>query len=168
MTDVTESMLRFRECARHLWNASLRTSDWDDHDDFNAVCALLFRSIVLRPIGAADALADPAVFTVPRSNPSRFLRVVPAVDSGVPILINRTSPASGYWDDPVKSVKPGDVDLRFSWVWDWDEIGHRELEYLEVLVEASPTHPQVAGRYALVQWQHARVVVVPEEIRPGT
>lgn len=158
MTDVTEAMLTFRECARHLWNVSLRTTDWDDHDDFNAICALLFRSIVLRPIGAAYALADLAVFSTPRSDAFRFLRVVPAVDSGVPILINRTSPPSGYWDDPVTSMKADDVDLRFVWVFDWDEIGHRELEYLEVLVEACPTHPQVAGRYALVQWRHARVL----------
>jgi hypothetical protein len=116
--------------------------------------ALLFRSIVLRPIGAADGLTNAAL----RPNVFRFLQVVPAVDSGVPILINRTSPPGGYWDDPVTTVKPDDVDLRFVWFFDWDEIGRREFEYLEVVVEACPAHPQVAGRYAHVEWHHARVL----------
>jgi hypothetical protein len=87
----------------------------------------------------------------------RFLRVVPTGEDGTPILINRTSPPAGYWDHPVRSVKPEEVVLRFVRFWDWDDLGHRDFEYIEVAIEAFPQHSDLVARPALLEVQHVRV-----------
>ena len=55
MEDVTHLVARYREAARHLWNAFLREgADWDRHDDFRLICVQLFSTMVLTPIGRGD------------------------------------------------------------------------------------------------------------------
>ena len=163
MMDVTDSIYAFREIARHVWNTSFRNSaEWDQRDDFDQLCAALFRAAVLRPIGFPEAAIAASSDRSPK--PLQFLRVIPSIEGGTPILINRTSPRSGYWDDPVKTVKASDVDLRFVRFFDWDELGQRDFAYIEVVVQAFPQHPDLVGRAALLSAHDAKVMVAPDEL----
>lgn len=155
--DVTHLVASYREAARHLWNAFLREgADWDRHDDFRLVCGQLFTMIVLTPIGRGDVEPGKAWERV--DTPVPFLRVIPKSEHGVPILINRTHPASGYWDDPVKAVKPGEVDLRFAGFFDWDALGWRDFEFYRVVIAECQSQPDLRGRLALIAPQYVDVM----------
>jgi hypothetical protein len=160
MEDVTLLVANYREAARHLWNAFLREeADWDRHDDFRLMCVQLFSTMVLAPIGQGDS--DPAkawervwcADPIPETDPQG--------EHGVPILINRTHPASGYWDDPVKLVKPGDADMRFAGFFDWDVVGWRDFEFCRVVIAGFSTQPHVVGRLALIAPQYVDVMFDP-------
>lgn len=65
-------------------------------------------------------------------------------------MINREI-SSGYWDHPVQEVEPSDIDMRFIHYFDWANIGHRDFEFIMVLIIASSAHPELNGRQALVK-----------------
>jgi hypothetical protein len=77
------------------------------------------------------------------------LRVVPK--SGVRIVINRSTPPVGYWDDPVDVVLPSD-GARFTFV-------RRDFKYLEVQIEEFVKHPHLVGRRALIEFAGVGVFV---------
>lgn len=161
MDDVTPLFSAYRECVRHLWNAYFRpiaepTQDWDVRDEFDAVSLSIFSSLISRPLSASDQKLAPAWSAEPAPLPC--FRVVPAIEHGTPILINRDLPRSGYWDHPVSLVRPGDVELHLLRFFDFDQIGSRDYEYLEVVVHASPTHPEIVGRAALIEFSHAKIL----------
>ena len=94
--------------------------------------------------------------------PVPFFEVcIPNSEHGVPISINRTHPASGYWDNPVKVVKPGDADLRFAGFFDWDELGWKDFEFCRVVIAGFPSQPHLVGRLALIAPQYVEVMFVP-------
>ncbi len=65
-------------------------------------------------------------------------------------MINRTIPAAGYWDHPIQRVKSDETDIRLISLFDWDEIGFRDMRYLRVRIVASP-HKELIGRDALIE-----------------
>ena len=160
MADVTPLFSTYRECVRHLWNVYFRpiaepTPNWDVRDEFDAISLSIFSSLVSQPLGASDRKLAPAWSGEPA--PLTCFRIVPAVDHGTPILINRDLPRCGYWDHPVSRVRPGDVELHLLRFFDFDEIGCRDYEYLEVVVHASSTYPDIVGRAALIEFRHAKI-----------
>ena len=86
MTDITDKMYAYRECARGVWNGTLRAVaepyvDFDAVEAFAVIREVLFRQLVLRPIGQAG-------FTRARSSePYPFLRLRPLMDP-LPIMVN--------------------------------------------------------------------------------
>jgi hypothetical protein len=149
MRDVTSEMNDFREAARHLWNMHFRglaepSQDWDVRDDFNAIVALLFRALVLGPIGREEWEYTPDEVAI--REPLPFLHVVAKSESD--LHINREL-NSGYWDFPV--VAPGDLDLQFLQCFDWWELGHRDFAYYRVRIAESKAHPALVGKDALVR-----------------
>jgi hypothetical protein len=86
--------------------------------------------------------------------------VSPAVETGVPIAINRASPPGPYWDHPVNRIAPGEARMRFVRFFDWDELGPRDFEYLQVRLAEFPAHRDLVGRYALVEFEYARVHLI--------
>jgi hypothetical protein len=159
MRELNESIRTFREAARHLWNSAFRTgADWDARDRFSTVCAELFDAVVLAPAGTRGVRLPP--MNEPEPAPLTALRVVPDSDSGIPIQINRSSPPSGYWDDPVDRVSPADVVLQFVRFHDFDELGLRDFEYLEVRIDKFLGQPHLVGRRALVACRYVTVCAV--------
>lgn len=162
MQDVTPLLSNYRECVRHLWNAYYRPlmqeeQDWDLRDEFEDVVSGIFSSLVLRPLGLSGMRMSPEYMAKPEALPG--FRVVPGIEHGTPILINRDLPRSGYWDHPVNRVRPGNVELHLVRFFDFDVLGDREYRYLEVLVHASATYPGVVGRVALIEFGHAKVML---------
>jgi hypothetical protein len=82
--------------------------------------------------------------SLPRCDPTQS-----NVITGVPIAINRASPRTGYWDDPVNRILPDEAQLEFVRFLDWDELAPRDFSVVEVQVADFLKHPKLAGRYAL-------------------
>jgi hypothetical protein len=162
MSDVTHLFNTYRECVRHLWNTYFRpiaeaSQDWDVHEEFDTIARELFSSLVLRPLSifdrelASECAREPIVL--------RGFQVVPAIEHGTPICVNRDIPRGGYWDHPVSRVRRDDVELRLLRFFDFDMLGHREYRYFEVAVAASATYPDIVGRVALIEVGHAKVLL---------
>ena len=159
MQDVTELVTRFREAARHLWNTAFGSSvDWDDRDGFSRVCTALFDALVLSPARISDTKLPEMWESDPEPHPA--LQVVPRAESGVPIMINRSTPRCGYWDDPVDRVRPSDVRLEFIRFFDFDELGPRDFKYLEVHVADFTGQPHLVGRRALLEYENVKIIAV--------
>jgi hypothetical protein len=144
---------------RHLWNANFlnllpTTRDqWGARRQFNDACSILFGALVVDRIGLSSA-ADAAHILSPSRRPSPSplarLHIVPLVDCRVRIMINRDATADhGYWDHPVKRVQSQDVELRLVRLYDFDELGFRDLRYYLVRVLSS-RFEGLAGRAALI------------------
>ena len=161
MDDVTYLFSIYRECVRHLWNTFFRpvaqpTQDWDVRDEFDTVARDIFSSLVLRPAGASGCELSSAWSHEPSALPG--FRIVPGGLYGASILINRDLPRSGYWDHPISEVRPDDVELHLLRFFDFDELGFRDYRYFEVFIHSSPTYPDIVGRVALIEVQHAKVL----------
>jgi hypothetical protein len=157
MKEITESIAEFREAARHLWNVFFYpNADWDDRDRFSEICVHLFDALVVAPTGLTDIRFPHLYVGHPPAVSS--LHVIPR--SGVRIMINRSSPPVGYWDDPVDIVLPSDGE-RFNFVtfFDWAELERRDFKYLEVEIREFAKHPPLVGRRALVEFDSVGIFV---------
>ena len=153
-TDLTENIYRFREAARNLWNLYLRDSgDWDSVDNFRKICLVLYREIVLKESsesGNEIGVDEPAI-----AHPC--YRVSSSGGSRLPMDVNRSIPASGYWDYPIAWIAPDeDLIIRPLCFFDFDSLGWRDLEYIRVLIEKCPAHPELDGREALIKCTYAK------------
>jgi len=162
MNDVTHLFLIYRECVRHLWNTYFRplaepSVNWDLRDDFDTIARGIFSSLVLHPLAVFDHELAPEYSANPSALPG--FRIVPAAKGGTPIFINRDLPRSGYWDHPVSRVRPDEVELHLLRFFDFDQLGYRDFRYFEVVVHASPKYPDIIGRAALIEVEHAKVLL---------
>jgi hypothetical protein len=174
MKDVTHLILLYRECARTLWNMFFQPqlyeyvrdnrSQWDIIDGFHEISTMLFTSLILAPLDRQDYKKSHSYEGYKKILP--FLHVVPDVSSGVSISINReVNTTSGYWDYPVKCVKPADADMRFVDFFDFDVRGMRDFEYYHVRIIASPEYPDLIGRDALIRPRNVRVLHDEKEMQ---
>jgi hypothetical protein len=150
--DITINITRFREAARHLWNTYFmeraeRDTDWDLRDQFSNVYVDLFNVLVK--------------YDLPESAPSishlwngenKVLSEyhVKGKNKEVVVMINRTIPATGYWDHPIRQVKSEETDFRLLSFFDFDELGFRDIHYLRVRIVTSP-NKEIIGRDALIE-----------------
>jgi hypothetical protein len=157
MEDVTNLFINYRECVRHLWNTYFQpVADWDVRDEFDAVSRDIFSSLVLRSLDMPHVGLSPESSEKPTMLPG--FRIIPSVEHGTEILINRDLPRSGYWDHPVSRVRPDEVELHLLRFFDFDQLGNREYRYLEVFVHASPKYPDIVGRAALIEFVNTKIL----------
>lgn len=166
--DITPAINAYRECIRHLWNTyfldqlSHSEAQWDISDEFDDICTLLFASLVMNPIGYTKQKKSPGYAKFPE--PILCLQVVPtcALDSSL-FLVNRENmKASGYWDHPITSIQPQDIDLRFIDFFDFDKLGYKECEYYLVRIADSFQCKNIIGRQALVKAHFVRILFIDE------
>ena len=169
--NITELMNSYRECCRNLWNCYfLRTDssceefDWDIADEFNEICVRLFSSLVLRQIEvfSYEKVLSQRAKIMPC--PLKFLHVIPVIETGVPISVNREK-NTGYWDHPIDTIKPDEAKLVFVDYFDFDLMGYRDFQYYLVLIESSSVYPQICGYQALIECRYANVFFRP--LLPG-
>jgi len=153
MEDVTDLLHRYRECVRLIWNSFLREgADYRTVDTYAKVKFLLFDEIVLAAIG------KPGFTREVSETPYPFLKVVPRGNS-IPIMINRPESAGTWtWDDPVNRIGRTDADLRFMDYFDFEQMGHLDLQYYRTRIGSFPGHRNLEGGDALVEVQFATVV----------
>jgi hypothetical protein len=160
--DITSSVANFREAARHLWNAHYRQTlserdPWDVRDSFDEVIGRLFGSLVLEPLGIDGT--GLARWNAGEPTPVKGLIVRPSAESGVPIMINRDRPRSGYWDHPKERVAAAEAELLFARFFDFDQLACRDFRYLEVFIASCVREPDIVGRWALLDFEYARILV---------
>ena len=154
---VDQLIQSYCDCARSTWNQYLRTGDANEAavERYEEVRALLFRAIVLDPLGMGDATRDPEDETW------SFRRVVAGAELS-PILVNTpSSDGNQYWEAAEKGTDLSEAEILFVDLFDWDPQAFRDLALVMALVVASPKHPELAGRSILVE--RSAVTVVLEE-----
>jgi hypothetical protein len=157
MKDVTSSVVAFREAVRHLWNAALApNANWETRDAFSRVCGEVFAVLVLRPLGLVRERLPNLYEAEPE--PIGSLVVVPTVARGVPVHINRAAPRTPYWDHSVNCLAPNDAELELIRLFDWNELGQRDFEFLETRIAAFGAHPELVGRAALIPFGYAKIL----------
>lgn len=165
MKNITAEMSAYREAVRHLWNSTFATLDESLRfgtclELFEQIDALMFRALVCEPLGIefkARASFDPII----------NLKVIPISPTGMPVLVNRSMPASGYWDDPVKAVSASDaVKLAFIGLFDWDGYNVKDCAYYRVRIVDCKSQPNLIGRDALVETFYVNIFLESESISP--
>lgn len=157
MKNIKSEIATYREAVRHLWNSAFSTLDdplrfgvclelFEEADD------LLFRALVCEPLGIK--LSPRASF-----DPIFDLKVIPTLSKEVPIMVNRSLPASGYWDHPIKVIMASDVDLAFIEFFDWDAYESKDMRYYRVRIVNSTSKPDLVGRDALIDTFYADVFI---------
>lgn len=162
MKDVTQILNEYRECVRNLWNTyfikhipSEAEGAWDVFDEYDDICTMLFSSLVLRTLDRETYKKAQAYTRIPE--PLFFLRVVPIIETGVPININRDKHSSGYWDYPISIIKSDEVDMRFIDFFDFDLLGFRDFQYCRVRIVGSNLNADLVGRDALLFCNHIKI-----------
>lgn len=169
--DVTKLMLAYRECARAIWNDTMRPDaepyvDFDAVDAFRTIQAVVFEQLVLRPLRMSAFKRTTARDVFP------FLLVRPKGDS-MPAMVNRPSPDRNlYWDDPVTLLRKHGLSAAFIGFHDWSDFGYIDMQHYRVRIEQCSEHPHLVGREALIDVHHADVVfegpAQSPRSRPGT
>jgi len=77
-------------------------------------------------------------------------------------LNTRQVAPTGYWDDPVNFIKPKEAELQFIACFDWNQMDYIDLRYYRVKIASFDTHPELVGREALIERQHAAVHLTDE------
>jgi hypothetical protein len=160
--DLTDRINEFREAARHLWNTHFRhdakNQDWDLHDAFSEVYVALFNALVRYNLPdtapSIPHLWDPG-------NTVLYQYRISAYSDRLPLVVNRTKPASGYWDHPTCIVDTSSVDLRLIAFFDWDNLGFKELRYFRIRI-VKADDPDLMDRDALVETAYCRIEYVEE------
>ena len=163
MNDLTFIFNLYRECACNLWNMyflkqPLLRVTWDVVDDFDNICTQLFLTLVLDPVGRQSEKKQP-MYKYPLS-PLMSFRVIPLLEGGVPLRINRDVPPKGYWDYPFEMIKPSDADLRFIDYFDFDRLGSCHFQYCRVRIVSSERYPELIGRDALLENDKMKIMLV--------
>ncbi len=160
MKDVSGIFDHYRMSARAIWNTAFWPDhdfrNWDSIDQFHQIEKLLFQELVLAKVDRNWPLQD--LFGKAIS----FFQIVPSLVHGTPIMIQNPRPGAptGYWDDPVKLVKPEEAEMLFIAYFDWNEMDYIDLRYYRVKITSFDTHPEVVGREALIDRQHATIHLI--------
>lgn len=159
MRNIKVEINAYREAVRHLWNSSFSALEEPLRfgvclELFEQIDSLVFMALVCEPLGIQ---LDVRLSIDPIVN----LKVVPISSTDVPVLINRSMPASGYWDDPVKMIKAADVELALIGFFDWDEYNTKDCRYYRVRIMNCKSQPNLIGRDALIETFYADVFLGP-------
>ncbi|HYL85229.1 MAG TPA: hypothetical protein VE263_13415 [Candidatus Angelobacter sp.] len=155
--DVSGIFDHYRTSARAIWNTAFWPDEdfrnWDSIDQFHEIEKLLFEELVLAKVEKDWPFQDLFRNAIP------FFNVVPSLVHGTTILIQKPRPgaATGYWDDPVNFVKPGEAKLLFIAYFDWNQMDYIDLRYYRVQIASFDAHPELVGREALIEREHAAI-----------
>ena len=150
MRNINSEIATYREAIRHLWNSSFSRLGEALRfgvclELYEEVDYMLFKALVCVPLGyefKKKASNDPI-------NDFKVIPTNPLTD--VNVMINRSIPSSGYWDDPIKVLSASDVDFSLIGFFDWDEYKQKDCYYYRVRITNCTSHPHLAGKDALVE-----------------
>ncbi|WP_322400862.1 hypothetical protein [Massilia luteola] len=148
--DIHSAMMRFRLASRELFNNYFRTGGRDDEawqaqERFSLVEEHLFDALVTMPAGLPCGSYG---------KPQERISLALAYGELAPWMLNRELD-SGYWDH-AQTEFTGDAVLSFVTFFDWDLLDVIDWRYVRVIVRAWPSHPELAGKHALVETIYLR------------
>lgn len=159
MKDVSSVLDHFRVSAREIWNRAFWPDpdfrNWDSAEVFGEIQRILFGELVLAKLSLAWSPTEIFRVAIP------FFRLVPTFGA-TSIMIQRSETERGYWDHPVREIKPGEAELHFIAYFDWNDLDYRDLRYYRVKIASFSTHPELAGREALLERQNFSIYLVGE------
>jgi hypothetical protein len=155
LRNVTAVFDHFRVSARSIWNSAF----WPVPEfregyyigQFEWIAKILFDTLVLSRL----VLDFPSEDLFHKPIPS--FQVVPA-SQAIPIMIQRSPTETGYWDDPVKQVSLGKVEMHFIDFFDWNQMAVLDYRYYRVSIRRFEEHPHLVGREALIETHCAKVI----------
>ncbi|MFZ6675435.1 hypothetical protein [Undibacterium sp. Xuan67W] len=162
MRNIKTEVASYREAVRHLWNSAFSSLDEPLRfgvclELFEEIDDLIFRALVCEPLGIE--------FEKKATNePFTDFKVVPiSLLTEVPVMINRSVPACGYWDDPIKTIRLSDVDFALIGFFDWDGYNVKDCAYYRVRIIDCKSQPNLAGRDALIETLNANVFLIEQD-----
>lgn len=158
--NIDEQMNQFRIASRELFNNFFRINDpyrrdrkqqaYLNEERFCELQVLLFQKLVAEPL---------SINVAEYGRLQKNIRVVSRHSDEIPIIINRDMDVeSGYWDYPLDRLNEGSY-LLFSSFFDWDQLDYRDNRYVCARVDHSPAHPDIVGRYGLIECHYVKFVL---------
>ena len=149
MRNITSEMRNYREAVKNLWNSSFSFLNESFRygaslDLFEQIDELLFQALVCVPHG---------ITVGPRASnaPIPSISISPIAASSCAVMINRASPAIGYWDDSRKLLCFPDVGLALIGIFDWDGYNYKECQYYRVRIVSCQSDKDLEGRDAILE-----------------
>lgn len=161
MRNIKSEIGAYREAVRHLWNSMFSTLEESLRfgiclELFEQIDDLIFTALVCEPLGIrlnVKASFDPII----------NLKVIPiSLVAEVNVMVNRSIPASGYWDDPIKVMSASDADLAYIGFFDWDGYNVKDCAYYRVRIIDCKSQPNLIGRDALIETFCADVFLIDQ------
>jgi hypothetical protein len=156
-TDCTKLLLKYRDITRLIWNAAFWTNSeleqgscfvvGDYMATFADAAARLYEGMVLLPLGNASRVDDV-------NYPGKTgLLSIEVGSAGVECLIDDNLPgdAGHVWRRAGLALDEGGYEFEFRSFFDWDQLGHRDFLYIEVLIRRLDQRPEAVGHHALIQ-----------------
>ncbi|HTX16212.1 MAG TPA: hypothetical protein VMD77_13020 [Candidatus Baltobacteraceae bacterium] len=160
MRDVSSIFDHFRISAWTIWNTAFwplpDLRNWDSVDRFDGIQRALFDSLVLVRVDREWPVENIFRAAMP------FFHVVPKHDTQIMIQNPRSDRQTGYWDHPVKQIKPGDAELHFIAYFDWDRMDYADLRYYRAQITKFEVHSGLVGREVLIETSDAKILVSDE------
>ncbi|MBV8171011.1 MAG: hypothetical protein JO219_03670 [Candidatus Eremiobacteraeota bacterium] len=142
LRDLTPAFKRYRECARHVWNAYFVDFAFDAQHDFNNVDGALFVALVL-----AEFQVEPARS---RGYYESIIVKYNVPPKGLPILFPAKLPDAVQWCEA--TLHSADAEFRFIDFWDWDVWrSNRDFEFVRLRAVAVPERPDLNGLELLIE-----------------
>ena len=157
---LNESMKRFREASREIFNRYFRvpqpyTKDgWQSEEQFSLLEEHLFRALVLQ---AAAIGGEEIEYGYVQTRITVRLRS--AMSGSAKAMINREID-SGYWDHQVEAIDGG-TSLLFIRFFDWDVLDYRDNEYVRAQISEWPAHTELVGKHVLIASRDVEFELTP-------
>ena len=154
--DCTKLLLQYRDIARMIWNAAFwPNAELQDGScftvgdytaSFDETAARLYEGMVLLPLANASRVQD---LNSPGKTAPLYIEVRSA---DVECLIDENLPGDpGHvWRRAGWLLDEGGYEFEFRNFFDWDQLGHRDFLYVEVLIRRMEKKPQAVGHHALI------------------
>ncbi|MFL1454313.1 hypothetical protein ACJO5Y_07680 [Marinobacter sp. GN3S48] len=152
MNDITEAILRYRECALHTWNTTFQFLE-DGDDDFELVDRALLEALVLnraQPYIPAEGTGGEyieAIDVAPEFGPK-----------GAHCMYAFRSGNTWSWKEVWLQDEP--MSLKFMYFFDWKEWEYRELQYARARIVQCEQDRDIVGADLLIEAQACRYIRV--------
>ena len=147
--DVSSTFDHYRASARAVWNTAFwpapQFRSWDSVDEFDEIQRLLFQALVVAKLEREWPLQNTFREAIP------FFQIVPTSSTRILIQKPRPGAPTGYWDDPVSTIDPGEAELLFIAYFDWNRMDYIDLQYYRVKISRFDAHRELVGREALIE-----------------
>jgi len=163
--DVTHRFNQLREASRHLRNTCCESGNWEAEDFFGQIDRLLLEVLVLYPLLREHPTLPQDL--IQRRDLDRYFRIQPSSEYGIPVMIARDSSTHcGYWDHPIITLKPTEAEISFLEIFDWDQVGFREMKFFMGRIDAS-AYPEIIGHRVLIECIYSKIFALVEKPLPA-
>lgn len=153
--EITEILLNYRECARHVWNTYYRCIEDGWHRFIDAEDEL-FTSLVL------DEFYPALDYPEKVSKSMRTFKVVPIIPPlHLEILWTVTGDETVHKWKELK-LKDNAIELRYFDFFDWEETGYRDYKYIRCKVADFGNYSELKDADVLIEVEHLKVFLMEE------